>query len=93
MKSEAYWEGHQAGCDDAHVRLAAYIDLRREAELEAASQSWIGRSPSHCEAVVERLIERDEIVRSGGSPPLLVAAGRFEQLRPCGSVPERCKSH
>jgi hypothetical protein len=45
------------------------------------------------EAVVERLIERDEIVRPGGSPPLLIAPGRFEKLRSCGSVPERCKSH
>jgi hypothetical protein len=81
MKSEAYWEDHQAGCDDAHVRLAAYIDLRREAKLEAARQSWIGRSPSQCEAVVERLIERDEIDRFGGSPPLLIPAGRAVSMR------------
>lgn len=66
---------------DADVRLSAYIDLRREASFDAASQSWIGLSPAQCQAVVERLIQRQEIVRTGGSSPLLVSAGRFEQLK------------
>jgi selenocysteine-specific elongation factor len=66
---------------DAEVRLNAYIDLHREVRLDAASQSWIGLSPAQCEAVVEELIERKEIVRTDGSPRVLVSARRFEQLK------------
>lgn len=66
---------------DADLRLAAYIDLRREASLDASSQSWIGLNPAQCEAVVERLIARKEIVRTAGSSPRLVSAGRFEKLK------------
>jgi hypothetical protein len=83
MKSEAYWEGHQAGCDDAHVRPAAYIDLRREAKLEAASQRWIGRSPSQCEAVVERFIERERDRSLGW---IAAAVGRGRSIRAAASM-------
>jgi selenocysteine-specific elongation factor len=66
---------------DAQSRLAAFIDLRREASLDAASESWVGLTPQECERVVERLIERKEVVLTAGSPPRLVSARRFNRLK------------
>lgn len=66
---------------DPHVRLIAFVDLRREATFGAASESWIGLSPSQCETVVQRLIERKQVVRTAGSQPLLITATRMEQLK------------
>jgi selenocysteine-specific elongation factor len=66
---------------EAEVRLAAFIDLRREVSRDAVNQSTICIAPVHCETVVERLIERKEIIRAHGSPPRLVSAGNFERLK------------
>jgi selenocysteine-specific elongation factor len=70
---------------DPHVRLAAYVELRREAQASAASESWIGLSPSEWEAVVERLVAcreivRTKILRTAAPQALLVSARHFEQL-------------
>jgi selenocysteine-specific elongation factor len=65
---------------DARVRLAACIGLRRELSLDAASESWIGLTPAQCEAAVEQLVARGEIVRTAGRQPVLVTAERFELL-------------
>ncbi len=66
---------------EAGVRLAAFIDLRRETILDAASESWIGVDPAACAAVVQRLIDSKQILRTGGSPPRLVSVRRFEKLK------------
>src|SRR6185436_8692395 len=49
---------------DPHARLTALIDLRGETIFDDASESWIGLSPSQCEAVLQRLEKRKEIVRT-----------------------------
>ena len=57
---------------DPAVRLAAYIDLHREATFDENSASWIGLSPAECQSAIERLVERKEVVRAAGPQPCYV---------------------
>ncbi len=66
---------------DAHERLAAYIDLRREATFDETAESWVGLNRSQCETVVGELEKRGEVVRIPGTPPTFVTAQRFQQLK------------
>jgi selenocysteine-specific elongation factor len=66
---------------DAHERLAAYIDLRREVSFDETSQSWVGLKPSQCETVIKELEKRGEVVRIPGPQPRYVTIQRFRQLK------------
>jgi selenocysteine-specific elongation factor len=66
---------------DSNVRLAAAIDLHGETRLDASVASSIGLGPSECEQIVANLVEQKKIVRCSGAPPVLVGAGRFDQLK------------
>jgi selenocysteine-specific elongation factor len=66
---------------DASVRLAAYIDLRREATFDPSCESSIGLSLSQCEAVVQQLVKRKAVIRTAGSPTRYVSAEHFQELK------------
>jgi len=66
---------------DPEVRLLAYVDLRREAEFDAAIESRLGLSQEQCEAVAQKLGERKALVRIPGPPPLHVTRRRFDRLK------------
>jgi selenocysteine-specific elongation factor len=66
---------------NAHERLAAYIDLRREATFDEAAESWVGLNRSQCETALGELEKRREIVRIPGTPPTFVSAQRFQLLK------------
>src|SRR4029078_13083348 len=66
---------------DAHERLAAYIDLRREAAFDETAESWVGLDRSQCETVVTELEKRGEVVRIPGAAPTFVTTQRFQQLK------------
>lgn len=75
---------------DPELRLAAYIDLRREAEFDAAIESRVGLSRSQCETAVQRLVERKAVIRIPDSPIRYVTTQRFQQIEQ--AVLARCKS-
>ena len=66
---------------DAPERLAAYIELRREATFDIAAESWVGLNPSQCEMALGELEKRRKIVRVPGTAPTFVTAKQFQQLR------------
>jgi selenocysteine-specific elongation factor len=66
---------------DEHVRLAAFIELRREAIFDENVESWIGLNPSQCEVVAQALEKRKEVVRIAGAPPTYVSMCRFRALK------------
>jgi selenocysteine-specific elongation factor len=66
---------------DAHERLAAYIDLRREAAFDETAESFVGMDQSQCETVVRELEKRGEVVRISGTSPTFVTAQQFQQLK------------
>jgi selenocysteine-specific elongation factor len=66
---------------DPHARLTALIDLRGETIFDDASESWIGLSPSQCEAGLRQLEKRKEIVRTAGAQPRFITIQRFSQLK------------
>jgi selenocysteine-specific elongation factor len=66
---------------DAHERLAAYIDLSREATFDEAVESLVGLNQAECETVLGQLEKRGEVVRIPGSPPTFVTSQRFQQLK------------
>jgi hypothetical protein len=61
--------------------VAAYIDLRREATFDDASESWIGLSRSQWESAVNELEERGEVVRISGPSPSFVSMRLFQELK------------
>ena len=75
---------------DPAARLAAYIDLRREAEFDSAIESRIGLNRHQCEVASQQLVERKVIVRASGSLPNFVTSERFRQLQQ--QMIESCKS-
>lgn len=66
---------------DAHERLAAYIDLRREVTFDETAESWVGLNRSQCETAVGELEKNGRVVRIPGTPPTFITAQRFEQLK------------
>jgi selenocysteine-specific elongation factor len=66
---------------DPATRLAAYVELRREALFDDAIESRLGMSRPACEEAARRLVERRELVRTAGSPPTYVTAARFQELK------------
>jgi len=66
---------------DPEVRLGAYVDLRREAEFDAAIESRLGLSRQQCEAVAQELVERKGLVRTAGPQPRYVTSRRFDRLK------------
>jgi selenocysteine-specific elongation factor len=74
---------------DAYERLAAYIDLRREATFDDTAESSVGVNRSTCESVVAKLEKRGEVVSIPGTPPTFVTGQRFQQLKE--RLVARCK--
>ena len=66
---------------DSAVRLAAYVDLRREVEFDAAIESRLGLSREQCEAVAQELVKRKVLVRMAGPPPRYITRRRFDRLQ------------
>jgi selenocysteine-specific elongation factor len=67
--------------NDAHRRLAAYLDLHGETRFDASSESRLGLSLTKFEAAIAALESRGEVVSIAGSPPIVVGARRFQQLQ------------
>jgi selenocysteine-specific elongation factor len=89
-------EAPQLASSEAPVRLLAHVALRREVNLDAACEFWIGLDVAQCEEAIESLLKRKAIVRTGGPKPVLVTAARFEELkqrllRYCQRELERCR--
>ncbi len=63
------------------VRLAAFVDLRREAEFDETIESRIGLNRAECEAVAQRLVDRKAIARIAGPDSLYVTTPRFQQVK------------
>jgi selenocysteine-specific elongation factor len=66
---------------DPAAQLEAFIDLQREATLDANSEFTIGLLPTECCAAIERLVVENKIVRSTGPKPHYVTAQRFRKLK------------
>jgi selenocysteine-specific elongation factor len=66
---------------DPATRLAAWIELRREAALEDHPETWIGLSQQQATAAIEQLAKQKQVVRSASGPTTLVTAARYRQLR------------
>jgi selenocysteine-specific elongation factor len=66
---------------DPHERLAAYIDLRREAGFGEACESWVGLNQPRCEKIANALESRGEVVRILGSEIRFVTTARFQKLK------------
>jgi selenocysteine-specific elongation factor len=66
---------------DAMLRLSTYIDLCREASFDDASESCIGLSAARCRAVVEKLVERGDVVAIPGPIPRYVSLQHFQRLK------------
>jgi selenocysteine-specific elongation factor len=75
---------------DLQERLAAYIDLRREATFDDASESWVGLNRSQCDKVAVELEKRGEVVRIPGTLPSFVTKQHFEKLKQ--RLLTRCKT-
>ena len=67
--------------EQPHVRLAAYIDLCREASFDDATQSRIGLDRRQFEAASQWLVERKAAYRTTGQQPRYVASQRFRELK------------
>ena len=66
---------------DPAARLAAFIELRREATFDENSESCIGLTLAQCESVAEGLVALREVVRAAGPQACFVTALRFRQLK------------
>ncbi|MBI2825480.1 MAG: selenocysteine-specific translation elongation factor [Planctomycetia bacterium] len=64
-----------------HTRLAAYIDLRREAAFDEATPSRIGLDRQQFESAIDRLVTQRAAYRANGPQPTYVTAGRFAELK------------
>ncbi len=67
--------------EQPHVRLAAYIELRREASFEDATHSHIGLDRCQFEAAGQRLVELGAAFRTSEAQPRYVTSQRFQELR------------
>jgi len=67
--------------EDPRERLAAYIELHREATFDETSESLVGMKRSECEAVLDELEKRGDVVRIHGTPPTLITNRHFQQLK------------
>jgi len=67
--------------EQPHVRLAAYIDLRREAFFDDATQSRIGLDRRQFEAAVQRLVDQMAAFRTTGPQPRYVTSQRMQELK------------
>ncbi len=63
------------------VRLSAYIELRREATFDEATQSRIGLDQRQFEAAARHLVERRAAYCTAGPRPRYVTAARFGELK------------
>jgi selenocysteine-specific elongation factor len=75
---------------DPRERLAAYIDLRREAMFDDASESWVGLNRLKCEEVLGQLEKHGDVVRIPVTPPTFVTQQRFQDLK--DRVLARCQT-
>ncbi|MCC7085679.1 MAG: selenocysteine-specific translation elongation factor [Pirellulales bacterium] len=66
---------------DLKVRLTAYIDLRREARFDEASESWIGMGVAQCDDLIQQLERQEAIIRIPGPVASFITYHRFDQLK------------
>jgi selenocysteine-specific elongation factor len=66
---------------DVHARLAAYVELRREAAFDETAESWVGLNQSQCETIIGELEKHGEVVRISGTSPTFITGRLFQQLR------------
>ena len=67
--------------EQPHVRLAGYIDLRREACFDDATQSRIGLDRRQFETAGQRLVEQKAAHRTIDPQPRYVTSQRFQELK------------
>jgi selenocysteine-specific elongation factor len=65
---------------DPEQRLSAYIELRRETELDAAAAARMGLSRQQMERSIKDLTSRQAIVRTADPHPLYLTKARFQLL-------------
>jgi selenocysteine-specific elongation factor len=75
---------------DPTERLAAWIDLHRDASFGEDCESFIGFGQSQCERIVRALESRDEVVRIPGPELCCVSATHFRKLR--AQLVRRCQA-
>lgn len=66
---------------DPQIRLAAYIGLRGEAEIDSAIESRVGLTPARCQTLCQKLAERKLVVRTRVLPARYLTVQHLEQLR------------
>jgi selenocysteine-specific elongation factor len=66
---------------DPEARLAAFIDLRREARFDEAIESRIGLNRSQCQATAQALVERGDVISIPEPTPCFVSQRRFNELK------------
>jgi selenocysteine-specific elongation factor len=66
---------------DPAARLAAYIELRREASFDQNSESCIGLTTAQCESAASQLVAKKELFRATGPQACFVTAQHFCQLK------------
>lgn len=76
--------------DDPATRLAAYVELRREAEFDAACESRIGLDPEQFASACRQLIKLEQIVEVAAERPLFISTQRFHRLKQ--RLMHRCRS-
>jgi selenocysteine-specific elongation factor len=67
--------------DDPAIRLAAYIDLRRETNCQEQMETRLGLSVAECLSALTKLLKKKEIVATAEPRPSYVTAKRFAQLK------------
>ena len=67
--------------DQPQVRLAGYIDLRREAYFDDATQSQIGLDRRQFEAAAEQLVAQKAAYRTTEAQPRYFTSERFQELK------------
>jgi selenocysteine-specific elongation factor len=65
---------------DLAARLAAYVELRREATLDEHCESNLGANVAECASVAQTLVKQKQLLRAG-DPPTFITAARFQQLK------------
>jgi selenocysteine-specific elongation factor len=67
--------------EQPQVRLAGYIDLRREACFDDATQSRIGLDRGQFEAAAQQLVEQRAAHRTAAPQPRYITSERFQKLK------------
>jgi selenocysteine-specific elongation factor len=74
---------------DPAIRLGAYVELRRETSGCEQCETRLGFSAAECQAALDQLIKKKELIAAAGPQPSYVTAKRFAQLKQ--KLLQRCR--